>query len=193
MSIRVKIFAAVVLFTSILYTPSLEADFIGIFADDMGYDCMGNIPEYEPFVVHVMAYIPNFPEGITGAEFQIDNLPGNPGFPIGTSTETWDGDTVIGDASWDLTILFDEPRLGYFAHLGSIEFLMFDRNWIGEDYILNVSYGRECNRIQLFDYIFEEWVYVDNGKFTFNCSSYLCHCEGLSARENSWSTVKALF
>jgi len=167
---------------------------IGIFTDDMGTACDAPIVTYAPVAVHVMAYIPNLPGGITAVEFSIANYPGNPGYPTGTATPTWDSDLVIGDVSYDISIAFSAPIYGPFAHLGQIEFLMFDPAWIGDDYVMTVAPGNDCECLVVVDDLFEI-VNVEGGMFTFNCTTGDCVCyEGGTATEDtSWSAVKALF
>ncbi len=186
-----KLMVALLMLTAM--TSFASADFIGIFTDENGTDCHADIIEYEPLVVHVMAYIPNVPGGITAAEFSIANYPGNPGYPTGTATETWDSDLVIGDVTWDFSIAFSEPIYGPFAHLGAIEFLMFDPLWIGEDYIMTVAPGNDCACLVVVDDLFEI-VDVDGGQFTFNCVQTSCLClEDTATQDSSWSAVKSLF
>lgn len=172
---------------------ALAQDFIGIFADVEGTTCDAAIVEYAPVVVHVMAYIPNVPGGITAVEFMIDNYPGNPGYPTGTATPAWDSDLVIGDVSFDISIAFSEPQYGPYAHLGTIEFLMFDPAWIGDDYVMTVAPGMDCECLVVVDDLFEI-VDVMGGQFTFNCTTGECLClQGTATEDTSWSAVKALF
>jgi len=168
-------------------------DFIGMFSDADGTACDAVLTPYEPLTVHVMAYIPNVPGGITAAEFSVANYPGNPGYPTGSATETWDSDLVIGSLEWDFSIAFSAPVFGPFAHLGSIEFLEFDDTWIGDDYVMTVMPGNDCGCLVVVDDVFEI-VDVMGGMFTFDCTTGDCLClESTATSESSWSAVKALF
>jgi hypothetical protein len=173
-------------------TSLASADFIGIFADDQGVECQAAIVAYEPLVVHVMAYIPNVPGGITAVEFSVANYPGSPGYPTGTATPAWDSDLVIGDISFDISIAFSEPQYGPFAHIGTIEFLMFDPAWIGNDHVMAVAPGNDCECLVVVDDLFEI-IEVDGGIFTFNCTGTCVCLEETATQDSSWSAVKSLF
>jgi len=171
---------------------ALAQDFIGVFTDESGTVCDAELIEYVPVVLHVMAYIPSHPGGITAAEFMIANLPPNDGYPIGQITADWDTDLVIGDVTYDISLAFSTPVFGPFAHLGTLEFLMYDPAWVGADYVFTVAPGLDCDCLVVVDNLYDAFE-VMGGQFTFNCTD-VCYCIVPTATdETSWSAVKSLF
>ncbi len=189
-----RVFPLLWVLLSLLVSPAFAWDVLGIWYDMDTDDCTANIILFEPLEVHVAARIHTIPGGVTAAEFRIANYPGNPGYPIGVATENWATDLTIGDVSWDFSIAFSEPQLPPWVYLGSIEFIMFDPNWIAENHIMFVAPGYDCDCLVLVDNNFE-LVSVTGGWFCFNADDYDCACSGIptALEESDWSRVKTLF
>ncbi len=141
--------------------------------------------------------VANFPAiegGITAAEFKIDNLPTNDGYPSGTVTVTPTSDLVIGDLWWDFSIAWAEP-VGvddHFAIIAEIELLMFDPTWIGSDRWIQIAPGDDCGCMVLVDSNFEI-VDIDWGDvMILNCEVNCADCMTATA-VSSWSEIKLLF
>ena len=148
---------------------------IGCFADPYGVMCYGDIEPYVPVTLHVLAYLAEY-DFLTAAEFRIDNLPENLGYPYGTVTAAWATDLVIGDPWSGVSLAFPEPQAQGWILLGTLEFLLFDTNWIGNDYIFEVAGAHDYPQPVIVD---GDWNihYVAGFQYTFNCTEYEWYCD----------------
>ncbi len=143
----------------------------------------------------------SFDQGFIAVEFKIDNLPSNDGYPTGQITEYFTGETQ-GELGTNILISWPEPiGAGHWnVPIGRLEFIMFDSNWIGEDHLIAVRAGDDCNCIttQRAD---GQTIEAIGCGFTFNCTNddcwdsynYCVDSPPVSITESSWSLVKALF
>jgi hypothetical protein len=184
---------------AIASSPS-DAAVIGFFSHEDGQTCDVDIEPYVSVDIYLLiSWWPfEFQEGVTGASFGTANLPENLGYPTGFINEYWNSDNHWGDLHTEFSIFFDEPvGVGErYATLGRLEFLMFDPTWIGSHHQIIIVAGEDCWCLDVYDDIGNP-VSVDGGWFTFNCNGdpceYDCFPPPTPAREDSWSTVKALF
>ncbi|MBC8366095.1 hypothetical protein H8E52_01660 [bacterium] len=176
-----------------------QTQVIGFFSHENGQSCDVDIEPYVP--VDVFLLIAWWPEwsgfGVTGARFGTTNFPENHGYPAGIITEHWSSDNIVGDLYTDFTIMFDEPvGAGQgFVTLGRLEFLMYDPGWIQQDHQVRITPGDDCECIVVYDNMGIPQ-YASKGYFTFNCRDICddyCYLPPTLTREDSWSTVKALF
>ncbi len=182
----------------------MGSDFIGVFADDNATVWIEDIIPYLPLELHILALLDDsFDDGILAAEFKLENLPSNEGYPVGQITFQFTSDHVEGDLRTDFLIQWDEAQgagLGI-VHIGTMEFLMFDTNWIGYEHHMSVAPGDECaciTTLRADGELIQAW----GCTFIFNCDwecwdypySGLCD-EGppVPIEPSSWSLVKALF
>jgi hypothetical protein len=181
-----------------------DEDIIGLFADEYADRADTDIIPYVLVDVHLLAILtPSFDSGITYARFRLENLPSNDGYPTGQIAMEFTSDLTEGDIRSDFSITWTEAQGAgnYIAHIGTLEFLMFDINWIGPDHMISVRRGLDC-----------DCLYTINGNgqahggigcsFFFNCTnpedcafgySPCWDGEPVAVEESSWSLVKSLF
>ena len=102
---------------------------IGIFDNAEGVAiCHADIQLGVPQALYLMAVLApaEFPDGITAAEFRVDNLPPNDCAEGGIITENWSSEVVVGDLDWDFSIAWPTPQLAPQVLIGELEFLMLD-------------------------------------------------------------------
>ena len=175
--------------------------------EEDGFICDTDIEPFVPVEIYlIIRWSPyswnEFPEGVIGARFSVSNLPENLGYPTGWIIESWYSDHYYGDLETEFTLLFDESQGAQSRYVvcGSLEFLMFDPLWIGEDYVFSIVAGDDCHCIVIFDHEGHEHDAYGSG-FAFNCTpdpcewgSYeVCWPPTVPTAASSWSTVKALF
>ncbi len=183
---------------SLLAIPALAADpVIGIFADETpaAENCYATITPYVPTMLYVIATwdVGAMGQGITAAEFKIDNFPTNDGYPDGTVTVNHTTDLIIGDIWGDYSAAWSTPQdEGSQFTICSIEVLAFDAAWISGEVVSTVVVGDDCSCLVLVDDLFEIHD-ATGGKFTFNCGAPPCDCGIVAAEPSTWSSVKALF
>ncbi len=178
-------------------TVGLADPVIGIFADENMVSCDTALIPYAPTMLYVIAYWTTGPldDGITAAEFRLDGLPQNDGYPLGQVTVNHTTDLVIGNIWHDYSAAWSNPQgagVSQFT-ICSIEILMFDAGWVGPDTEVTVSAGFDCDCLVLVDSFFDVHT-AAGGLFTLNCSEPPCDCFPPVATEStSWSNVKSLF
>ncbi len=178
-------------------TVGLADPVIGIFTDEAMNSCDAPVIPYAPTTVFVVAYWQAGPldDGITAAEFKLNGLPENDGYPLGQVTINHTTDLVIGDVWHDYSAAWSTPQgagAGQFT-ICTIEMLAFDGAWVGADTEVTVSNGDDCECLVLVDSFFDVHTAI-GGLFTFNCSQPPCECFPPVATEStSWSNVKSLF
>ena len=184
----------------------MESDFIGVFADDQGTEWFEEIFPYLPLELHIIALLDDsWHEGILDAEFKLDNMSSNEGYPVGQITFHYTSDLVAGDLRTNFSIQWTEAQgagLGI-VHIGTMEFLMFDTDWIGYHHHMSVAPGDDCDCISTLRADGER-IRAWGCAFIFNCDwdcyeyyypySSLCD-EGppVAVEESSWSLLKSLF
>ncbi|MBN2171624.1 MAG: hypothetical protein JW819_09940 [Candidatus Krumholzibacteriota bacterium] len=188
-----KLMLALLLLVAMSSLASAE-NYIGLFADVDGTYCYGDVEVGVPLVVHVMAMLDPDIEGITAAEFRIDNYPGNPGYPIGITTPTWDSPLTVGTLDWGFSIAFSIPQPGPIVHMGTIEFLAFDPTWIAGELVMEVVETNDSGNLVVVDFDYNT-IPVSGGQYTFNCLvPENCPCiVGVPTQDSSWGSVKALY
>ncbi len=167
---------------------------IGMFSDTDYVFCYEDVEQYLTTTIYVAAYLPPEIDGITAAEFRIDNLPENDAY--GIVTLNWATDLVIGDPWWGIALAFTDPVPGPYAPLGSIDFFMIDPVWIGDDHLMVVAASYDSGLLVVVD---DEFNTIDalGWMFTFNCTDIsTCWCEddiSSPVEDSSWGAVKALY
>jgi len=188
-----KLMLALLLLVAMSSLASAE-NYIGVFADVDGTYCYGDVAVGTPLVVHVMAMLDPDITVLTAAEFRIDNYPGNPGYPTGITTETWDSPLTVGNIDWGFSIAFQTPQPGPIVHFGTIEFLAFDPTWIEGEWVMTVAETNDSGNLVVVDgdYI---TIPVSGGQYTLNCLvPENCPCIiGVPTAQSSWGSVKALY
>jgi hypothetical protein len=156
---------------------SANADFdrVGIYSDLAGTTCSVGVSPFVATTLYVVAHIPNQDSGITGAEFKVDNWPGDPGYPEGDITLTILGDSSSGDIASGLVVSWDGPTGSseQTVTIATIVVLPYSDTWIGSNYEMTVV-ASESGALQLFDES-ESPFTVLGDHFTCNCSSD-CDC-----------------
>ena len=174
-----------------------QQSWIGMFAGDPSDPiCLADIAPGAPVPVYIVAVVSeyDFPNGITAAEFRVDNLPPN-GYEFGgIISETWSSEVTVGELGWDFSIAWVTPQPGPFVAIGQLDFLMLDPDWIGEDHVMKIREGNACECLVMVDELFLTQD-VFGGWWTWNCTEYwFCPCIGWTAAQDSdWGAVKALY
>ncbi len=166
---------------------------IGLFADEDATYCGAAAVPYTPATVYVLAYIGSEISGLTAVEFRIDNIPPNPGYPVGQITASWNTNLVIGEPANGIALAFQTAQYGPYVPLGNIDFLAFADNWIDTDHRMVVMESFDSGLLAIVDGGFTT-ISVWGGRFTFNCSSDgNCSCGVGSSADASWGEVKSLY
>jgi len=140
-------------------------------------------------------------DGITAAEFRVENVPSDDGFPFGDFNFEAASPLIIGELDTSWSIAFDEPKGaadGYFT-LGTMGIKAYNfegAEWVGDDFQMYIKHTipeegpRADPLLVVVDDAFE--ILDANGQgFTINCTTGDC---GFTAtRSSNWSTLKALF
>jgi len=161
---------------------------IGLYADELATTRYAGVVPYTPLDLYIVASWPGgggLAAGITAAEFKIDNLPTNVGYPTGTVTVTNTTDLVIGDLWTDYSAAWSTPQgagEGRYT-IATIEFLEFDAAWIPEGQQATVVPGDECTCLVLVDWLFA--IHDAVGE-TFYFSS-------VGTETTNWSEIKSLY
>ncbi len=198
MSTRIVILISAVLLMVSTPLSATYPDFIGIFADEDAIVNDGDIIPYAYFNLYIVAFIPNIAQ-MTGARFKIENWPGDPGYPVGVTTLYPTSDQWSGDLSTDFEITWPEIQFGPFVTILRAELLMFDPEWIGEDYMIAIRAGDVCHCIRIVDG--ESTSHGVRGcGFCFNLSypedcylDWTCVRGEVESRGESWGLVKSLY
>ena len=184
-----------VLLTGVFAFSANAEVFIGVYSDENPSlsETNADVVAYVPTIVYVVAHweTGDVGEGITAAEFAIRNLPENLGYPTGTATVTDGSDLVIGTLWTNYAIAFSGPQGSGTNRslIATIEFVMFDPAWIGQDVKLFIVHGDTSGKLVVVDSDFEI-VNADGQGFTLNCSA---ECNFTSAETSSWSLIKSTF
>ncbi|MDP7021282.1 MAG: hypothetical protein QGH30_02900 [Candidatus Krumholzibacteria bacterium] len=172
---------------------SAQATRIGMFADADGTLCNLDYAAFAPQMTYVSILVDQdeFPNGITAAEFKIDNyFPDNGG---GMVTVTATSQVVIGAMATDFSIAWAEPQTAAVVQIATLTSVGFTADWIGADHVMTIMAGDDCSCIVVTDENFLQ--YQPSGStFTWNCSVD-CDCpEPVTANENlNWTSLKALY
>lgn len=181
-----------------------EGDVIGLFEDEDAVRIDENIFPYTPVEVHLLAVLYlSFDEGISFARFRLDNLPSNEGYPVGQYSMEFSSDLTLGEIDHDFSITWTEPQgAGHgIVSLGTIEFLMFDSDWIAEDHMISARRGLDCDCLYTIDGSGQAHG-ATGCSFFFNCTnpeecsigySPCWDGEPVPTEVSSWSLVKSLF
>lgn len=165
---------------------------IGMFADDAATICDAEIGPGVPVDAFLYAVIDpsDFPNGITAAEFRLDNYP--EAGADGMISESFSSPVNIGTLGWDFSIAWSSPQAPGNVHIGTLTFIAFTGNWIGADHLITVVEGNDCECLVVVD---ENYIQHDvgGGMFTFNCTGDCICYDGTASEETSWGAVKALF
>ena len=152
-------------------------NYIGLYIDDAATQCTDTLDgPGQSVVVKMMAVLPLFTgEGITAAEFRIDNLPPQQGGAFWSAD--WNTDLVIGDVETGIALAFPDPVPGEIVELGRLTFTNIDvEGWLGPDHRLEVEPSSDSGFLVVVDEHFDA-LPVAGGKFTFNCGDpALCDC-----------------
>ncbi len=177
------------------HTPSSANlwDTIGIWDNPVNGWCYATIYPYTPRVIYIVALFDDL-SSISRAHFNIDNYPGSPGYPLGLIEVIWHSDTVDGDLQTEINLHWNEPQSGPLVLLGTLEVLIFDPNWLGPDYYMQIGPISTHGYPKLYDQEGHEY-HVCSGDFYINCSSYDCWCSCIpdAAEPSTWSQVKSIF
>lgn len=156
----------------------LITNHIGLYLDDAATECVATLDgPGQSVVVRVLAVLPDFTsDGITAAEFRIDNLPAPEG---GASWQVaWNTPLVIGDVESGIALAFSGPPLaGPIVELGQLTFTNIDvEDWLGPDHRLSVEPSADGGVLVVVDEHYDT-LPVAGGLFTFNCSDPgACNC-----------------
>lgn len=182
-----------------------EEDILGFFSDEEAIIATEDIEPYVPVEIHLLALLQlSFTEGLSFARFSVSNLPANDGYPTGQYTMEFTSNLTLGEIDHDFSITWSDP-LGagnWMAPIGVFEFLMFDSDWIGEDHMISVRRGLECDCLYTIDGSGQAHGAI-GCSFVFNCTApevcnwfYMPCWSGeppVATEDSSWSHVKALF
>ena len=166
---------------------------IGIYAEESAEVCEVDIQGGENRQVWILVLLDSseFSGGITAAEFRIDNLPAEGGYPLGVISPSWTSGVTVGDIFTDFSIAWTSPQYPPIVVVGSVVFQAFDANWIGDQHVMTVAEGGICGCIVVVDDFFQEHE-AFGGRFTFNCD-YDCGCGGFQSTASDWGQVKTLY
>jgi len=187
-----KTFAAIALL--LLALPAAADSLIGLFADETGEQCWADITPYVEIELHLLAFLDSgdFGAGLTAAEFRLENWPGNPGYPLGSVTATWNSDLILGDLETDFSIAFDSPQHGPVVELGRLRLQMFSEGWIEDGLQVVAAKGDQCGCLVMVDENYE-LVDAQGLQFTFNCEQPCSCLSGSMPLQSNWSRVKSLY
>jgi hypothetical protein len=161
---------------------------IGLYADELATVRYAGVTPYVQLDLYLIATWPDgtdLASGITAAEFKMENLPANVGYPTGTVTVVATTDLIIGDLWTDWSAAWSTPQgagVGYF-NMATLEILAFDAGWIPDGHVTTAALGDDCGCMQLVDWLFEKHDAVGE---SFYFSS-------VASEPTSWGTVKSLF
>ena len=180
-----------------LFAGIASAEMIGLYADQDATICYATIAPGAQTSTYVMATLTQLAdEGITAAEFKIDNLPPSDYAQGGLVMVTPSSEVVVGDLWTDFSIAWAAP-VGVGTGLvliAQVDFLSFNPTWCGPDHMMQVVEGDTCACLVVVDPAFQA-VDAIGGTFWGNCSNpEECVCiEDTATQDASWGSVKALF
>ena len=169
---------------------------IGLYEDEMATDCAITLEPYTTSTTYIAVSwdIGELENGITAAEFALDGLPHNEGYPIGTVVVTPIGtDLVIGDVWTDYSIAWSEPQGAekrWFV-IALVEITPFVTTWVNVDQVVQVVDGDVCDCLVVVDHVFN--TLPAYGECSWLMPSQEWPCGYTAVEETSWSSVKALF
>jgi len=190
-----KLMAALLLLVAMSSVASAQPGlpYIGISSDAEGIICQADVTQYVATQVYVLAYLPPDIEGITAAEFRIDNLPTE---AMSINTFDWNTDLVIGSPGYGIALAFPDPLMGPLCLLGTISF--FPLADFGPDWRMTIMPSNDSgnNIVVDLDFIGHPCS-ADPFFFTFNCTGALpggCDCTvGIATEDATWGQIKALY
>lgn len=150
------------------------SDHIGIFDHSAPGLCDVDIAPFVPQLLEIEAFLPHAEGGLRELEFRVEDWIGNPGYPLGLVTVSWEGSpTVTGDLASGVSLAWSEalePCDGEDHYrIGSIEILSFSDDWPAEDEGVCIV---DCSYLDQLVHPSNCW----GGCFTFNCSDCYDSC-----------------
>lgn len=137
------------------------------------------LAQYEPAEVHVVVSLGDHVDGLTAAEFRIDNLPTD----FCLIEEQWDSPLTIGNIGYGFAIAFTEVQWGPLVHLGTLYFTAWEP--VGPNYAIFVAPSLSSGNCVIVDEFYEE-IPVNGWEawHVFNCTGNWCDCQqpGKNAR-----------
>ena len=166
-------FIATFLVLALSVLTCLSTPLIGLYTEPAPWgDQEADVIPYTPLNIYIVASWDtwDFTGGITAAEFKIDNLPHNIGYPTGTVTVNHTTDLIIGDLWTTYSAAWDSPQgSGVFA-IASIELMAFDASWITGNHICEVTHADDYPyNLAVVDAVFDIYQ-AQGGIFTLNGS-----------------------
>lgn len=193
----------IVLLLLIYSSASATDTFIGIFGDEQGNNCDGDILPYEPIELNILLYNSSydFPHTeVEGLELSVGNLPVQDDYPYGRYEFEWYSEMVTGDPKSGVHLQFDPPLdvSETFTPIGQISFLEFDDAWIPEYFVICIQGSDLGNGLILYPPKAEPFYMYYGGAFClnlepgywFDCFGYDCYA---SSEIETWSSIKALY
>jgi hypothetical protein len=179
----------------------------------------GALADYQPAELHIVVSLGTVADGLTAAEFRIENLPTD----YCLIEQQWDSPLTIGNLGYGFAIAFTEVQWGPLVHLGTLHFTAFEP--VGDDWTIQVAPSLQSGSLLIVDELYQEIPTEYFAWHRFNCT-YWCQCNQPSgsarrtredpafhfwttpdseicwqelpvfptaADESSWSAVKALY
>ena len=147
-----------------------QGNHIGLYRDATAQICQAPLDGAGMTVtLKILAVLPDYVEGVTAAEFRVDNLPASQNPPQGYWTVNWNTNLVIGNLIEGVALAFSEAQPGPVVELGTLVFMSFEQaDWIGADHLLTVL-PSETGALVVVDDAYNE-IPIGGGRFTFNCA-----------------------
>lgn len=127
------------------------------------------LAQYEPAEVHVVVSLGSEAEGLTAAEFRIDNLP----WDYCLIEQVWDSPLTIGNVDYGFAIAFTEIQWGPLVHLGTLYLAALEPVW--ENWTIEVMPSNQSGHLLIVNEFYEEIPVYPFAWHRFNCT-YWCDC-----------------